>query len=462
MIHKIHLPGQRILRTVLAVWLTIGIYFFVRGDAEASFLAVIAAIACIQPSLENTKTAIRGRVLGTLLGEAWGLVLLFFESAVFGDRIAEAVHLILTGLFVGLIIYICSLTGLFEHAFFSVVVYLVIALSHSEDVNPMIYVIIRLVDTLLGIAVGTFINALHFPRIRHKEILFVSGIGQVSEAEIHEYVGNQEQATHLQSILSHVRHPDAPVSVIEEHHLSPYARVELNRLIADGAKYTVASDQSPATIREVTNGIPLLYPVIAFGGAILYDMGNRKVLHAEKIREDLAEKVNRILREEGAQYVTAVLEDDLIELYYHDLPKGSLLTQHLKRHRSVYRNYVHTQREIREDVLHFFITGTVEETRALADRIASQPWAKDLRIQFDNFECGEDELHFRIYSARATRQRMFRRLKDELGIEKMIKFGHPEDGFDEVIPHHGVRAVKDIKNLFEPVDLRGWRNMLHL
>ena len=34
--------------------------------------------------------------------------------------------------------------------------------------------------------------------------------------------------------------------------LSPYAKVELNRLIQEGAQFTISTIQTPATVRDMT------------------------------------------------------------------------------------------------------------------------------------------------------------------------------------------------------------------
>ena len=64
--HPLFLPGQRIIRTVLATWLCMGIYYL-RGKAGLPFFGVIAAMQCITPYAktmrENGKKRITGHIL---------------------------------------------------------------------------------------------------------------------------------------------------------------------------------------------------------------------------------------------------------------------------------------------------------------------------------------------------------------------------------------------------------------
>ena len=44
--------------------------------------------------------------------------------------------------------------------------------------------------------------------------------------------------------------------------------------------------------------------------------------------------------------------------------------------------------------------------------------------------------------------------------EKIVKFGLEEKGVDVCLPCHGDEMVREMKRMFEPVSLKGWRNML--
>lgn len=421
------LPGQRILRTMIAIWLCMLIYLL-RGRTGLPFLAVIASIQCIQPYTKNMRQMGTRRIIGTLIGAVWGSLMLYLEFLFVGTgQMEEALRLFLAGGCAGAVLYSTVLIRIPERAYFSTIVFLGIIMNHATDADPSVYIINRLIDTVIGIAVGTAVNSLHLPRIRHEEILFASGIGHVAPGE--------------------------------KHQLTPYTKVELNRLMNDGAKFTIVTHQSPATIREVMEGVSLKYPVIAMNGAVLYDMENRHYLYAEKISEDLAVQIGTLLMEKQAQHFIMTLEDDLLTIYYHEMVEGTMKQRYLAKRRSLYRNYVRTDRVVCEDVLYFVAMGDLAEIEPLAAEILSQPWSSRCRIEFDDFDCEENERILRIYSKQATRERMLLRLKQELKAETMVKFGKEETGFDQVFPYRGDRMVKKIKELFEPVDLRGWRNI---
>lgn len=64
-------PGQRIIRSVIAVWVCMLIYAL-RGLRGEPFYSIIAAVQCIQPYSSNMLTEGRDRIIGTLIGAFWG------------------------------------------------------------------------------------------------------------------------------------------------------------------------------------------------------------------------------------------------------------------------------------------------------------------------------------------------------------------------------------------------------
>ncbi len=423
-------PGQRIFRSMLAAWLCMAVYYL-RGRSGLPFFSVIAALQCIQPYTDNMLTAGKRRVIGTLIGAAWGAAVLYLEYLAIGAAtMEEMLHFILMGACAGAVIYFTVLLKIPESAYFSTVVFLSIAMNHVGDSGLMVYVFDRVVDTTIGVAAGILVNSLHLPRIRRKELLFVSGVDQILSGEV--------------------------------RHLSPYTKVELNRLIKDGAHLSVVTKQSPAMIREVLDGVDLKCPVVALDGAVMYDMEKRRYLFAERMDALLGHQVDTFFRQEKPDYFINSVEDHLLVTSYRQMSDGPMKNLFLQRSGSPYRNFVHTEREIRENILNFVTVGTKEEMEALARKLSHQAFSDRIRIEYDSYRCEEGDVILRVYSAEATRERMLKRLKEYLKAEKIIKFGKEEPGADEVISYTGDRMAREIKKRFEKVSIRGWKNMLRI
>ena len=113
-------PGQRIIRSVIAVWVCMLIYAL-RGLRGEPFYSIIAAVQCIQPYSSNMLTEGRDRIIGTLIGAFWGAFILFMDLLPMGGTWQTyAMQFILLGVFTGLVIYSTVLFKISQFALFSV------------------------------------------------------------------------------------------------------------------------------------------------------------------------------------------------------------------------------------------------------------------------------------------------------------------------------------------------------
>ena len=149
---RIQPPGQRILRSVISVWLCMVVYVL-RGMRGEPFYSIIAALQCVQPYSSNMLREGKDRIIGTLAGAFWGSAILFLELLpVGGDFRTTVVFYILLGIFTGLVIYSTVLLNISQYALFAAVVFLGIAVYHIEDANPFIHVFYRTLETGSGTA----------------------------------------------------------------------------------------------------------------------------------------------------------------------------------------------------------------------------------------------------------------------------------------------------------------------
>ena len=457
---NVPLPGQRIVRSVISVWLCMVVYVL-RGMRGEPFYSIIAALQCVQPYSSNMLNEGKDRIYGTMIGAFWGSAILFFELLPEGQSFRTTVlFYILLGLFSGLVIYSTVLLGIAQYALFSTVVFLGIAMYHIEDPNPYIHVFYRTFETIIGVGVAIVVNSVHLPRVRDKETLFVSGIDYVLFREDRE--------------------------------LSRYTKVELNRFLEEGIHLSVMTRQTPATVREILSEINLRLPIIAMDGAVLYDLQTMKYVRKVKIKPDLVREITDFLHSEGMPFFVNTIQDNLLVIYfkdykdlileevkdaYHDGVQHEHLSEHElsksayismsriynKKRISPYRNYVRTNSEITRDVIYILTIDRSEKIDRLHEKLMAQPWADKCRTNFDTFDCEEGEKILRIYAAGANREDMLKYLQRYVGAPRILTFGNDPGECDVLIEDAAHdRMVKELKKRFEPVSLKGWRNIIHM
>ena len=453
-------PGQRIMRSIVAVWLCMLVYV-IRGMNGEPFYSIIAALQCVQPYSSNMISEGRERIIGTLIGAFWGSVILFAELLPVGGSFRTTViFYLLLGVFSGLVIYSTVLMGIPQYALFAAVVFLGIAMYHVEDVNPYIHVYYRTIETIIGVGVAIAINSVHFPRIYDRSTLFVSGIDSVLFRE--------------------------------DRKLTPFTKVELNRFLDKGMRFSVQTKQTPATVREILSDINLKLPIIAMDGAVLYDLHTMKYVRTEKMDPELVTLVSGFLHEQGYPFFVNTIQDNLLVIYFKDYKNlildevkdahheavhhykqeehaptissyVSMARLYHKKRVSPYRNYVRTNAAITHDVIYILVIDQEEKVDQLHASLMEQPWASQCRTNFDTFDCEEGEKLMRIYASRSTRSEMLKHLQQYVGAPQTITFGNDPGECDVLIEDAGRdRMVKELKKRFSPIDLRGWRNIIHM
>lgn len=95
---KIPKPGQRILRSMIGIWLCFAINMLRGGQGYVVF-SCLSAVHGVQPYTKDMKPVVMKRIVGTLIGALWGLLLLLFELEVISDGTPDmGLHYLLVGL----------------------------------------------------------------------------------------------------------------------------------------------------------------------------------------------------------------------------------------------------------------------------------------------------------------------------------------------------------------------------
>lgn len=153
--------GMRNLKTAVAVTACFFLFLPLQGvDLPAGanmgpFYACIAAVICMQSSVEQSLRQGVSRMMGTLLGGGAGLLILLL-----GDRLN---HPVFTGALLGagvvFTIWLCNALRRPAACAISCIVLCVVVLNHS-GADRYVYTVVRMGETVVGIAVALAVNRL--------------------------------------------------------------------------------------------------------------------------------------------------------------------------------------------------------------------------------------------------------------------------------------------------------------
>ena len=138
--------GYRNIKTALSVFICLIIW-------PSSIFAAIAAVICVQSTLENSVTIGINRLLGTLLGGLLGLGFLYFINF-FNLSLFKPVFVAIG---VSFIIYICNIIKKPASSSISSITLTSILVSTSYS-SPLTYSILRVTETAFGIIVAILVN----------------------------------------------------------------------------------------------------------------------------------------------------------------------------------------------------------------------------------------------------------------------------------------------------------------
>ena len=151
--------GMRNIKTAIAVFLCVSISKIFK--MQYPFYSAIATVIAMQSSVTASFNAGKVRMLGTFVGALIGLIF----SIIYPNSV------ILCGLGIIVIIYLCNILKLKKSVTISCIVFIAI-MTNLKGENPLIYSTSRCVDTFLGIAIAVIVNYLIVPPKHIGKILF--------------------------------------------------------------------------------------------------------------------------------------------------------------------------------------------------------------------------------------------------------------------------------------------------
>lgn len=416
--------GIRIIKASIGVFLCYVIDFF-RGGHGIVFYSQLAVLWCMKEYKEDSISNAKQRTIGTFIGAVYGLIVLLLVPMISGydSNIQNLIRVIMISVFIAVIQYSTVLINEKNAAYFSCVVFLSIVVNHLTDNNPFLFVFNRVLDTMIGIVLGLFINLCSLPREHRNNILFVSGL-------------------------------DDTIMTANDN-IPAYTKIELNHMISAGAKFTISTMRTPASLMEPLKDIHLNYPVIVMDGAALYDIKQKKYIYEYVISNNTAKKVIDFLEKMKCCYFTNVIVDDLLVIYYMETEDEVYNGLVSKLRLSVYRNYVKRPLPNGEQVVYFMLLDKKEKMKKVYDELLMQSFSNGLKVVLMDACDYPGYAYIRIYNHNATRENMLQYLKKYVHADEVITFGTIRGRYTHYIqPGDANRVVKLMKKEYQPVKLK--------
>ena len=157
-IHKKIRIGLRTIKTAVAVMLAMAVVDSYGATTSKLVFAMLGAMEAVQPTFKASLKACLTQVVGVFLGAVIGILLLNLPIS----------HVLAAG--IGIVTVITLYNALGIHFSPSLPCLIVVTLCTTPDIVPMAYATGRIWDSMIGLSVGTVINALVFPYDNSRQI----------------------------------------------------------------------------------------------------------------------------------------------------------------------------------------------------------------------------------------------------------------------------------------------------
>ena len=386
----IHLPhiGMRIIKSALGVLLCFVIYL-IRGKQGTPFYSALAVLWCIQNQTRNTFGNALQRTIGTGIGALYGLVYILAKMGLpdVGDGI---LHYLLISVTLIPIIYSTVVIQQKKASYFSCVVFLSIVVNHLMDENPYVFVLNRTLDTLIGIFVGLVLNTVHIHGKLDRNKLFVMDLDRARDG----FSGG----------------------------LTSYSQVSIKNMLEEGANITFMTMRTPAGFLEGMPDVKPKLPIIAMGGAILYDIKENRYPKVYVISSEQAGNIEQFIENRGFNVFTTVILEDVLIIYYNDLKNDAEKDIYRKMHKSPYRNYLNKTRPVEQAAVYMMCIDKTDRIEQLLKEIWNCKIYDELKIMSYPSDEYKGYSYIKIYNKNASVKNMIDYIKNQAGTSGAVTF----------------------------------------
>ncbi len=377
------------VKSAFAVFLCFLIYF-ATGKNGIPFYSAIAAILCMQPDASDSYKTALNRCIGTLIGGCYGTLLLFILKYTISSTDSLLYYFIISVAIIPLM-YITILMRKRAATYITTVVFLSITVSHRSDLVPLVFGLSRIIETLIGILVSVVVNHLHIPRRKNHNVLFISDLN----------------GTLLNS----------------EHQLSSLTKVKLNHLISDGAKISVATSRTPASIVPLLKDVNFQLPIIVMNGAALYDMKEKKYIYVKNFNKADRDELFQLFHKNNVSPFAYSMFEDILHIYYSRLDNPSQQRYYDNRKSFALKAFIKKYPDEESPIMYFALYESYEIVQRVFKELTALPNADRFDVVYYKSVQDSDYYVLTVCRGDASKGLGVLELQERIKAEEIVVFG---------------------------------------
>ena len=204
--------------------------------------------------------------------------------------------------------------------------------------------------------------------------------------------------------------------------LPAYTKDALNRMIADGLRFSIASARTASSAIKILDGVPWKIPLVLLNGVLIYDFEQQRYLQVLSLSPQAAAKIISTLLELNTTGLMYQLKNNEQVTYYETLehkPLRDFIEERQIRYNKVFHK-VNFSDMPPEDIVYFTLLDTHDKIQLAHAALSAIP---DICLSMYKDNYSPDLWYLEMHSDRATKQNGTIHLREAYGFERVIGFG---------------------------------------
>ena len=199
------------------------------------------------------------------------------------------------------------------------------------------------------------------------------------------------------------------------------ARDKLNRLIAQGMNFTVATARTYSSAGRILDGLDLRLPVILMNGVLIYDPAAQRYEVVNKLSGIAVERVLELRSKFNIAPFMYRMQDSVMTTAFDRLANETMHDFYEERVNKYGKKFIQSDRleDIAADVIYFCFIDSRERLQPMYDAMKNEP---DVRMAYYPDIYGDDH-YLEIFSAAASKEAGVHYLRERLGADRITAFG---------------------------------------
>lgn len=204
--------------------------------------------------------------------------------------------------------------------------------------------------------------------------------------------------------------------------VSSFTASALNRLIADGMLFSIATARTPATVVALMDAVEMRLPVVLMTGALTYDLRSHEYLSASFFRCEAVRRIVDVLLQKDLSPMIYYLNGSLLHVAYRRPLSAAQEKFVAERTGSPYKRFIEITRYdvLPDNTILVFCMGEYVKLCTAYEAVASLPGHESYLYRDIADSCMG---YLEIYPAATTKAAAIERLAQVAGADEIVVFG---------------------------------------